>query len=119
MKIHENEADMQVAALKVLLELTNQNETKFTQHDKKFIAELMRKHITTVDIQILGCRLLAVLASDGKSKFQIFCWYFSYSCVCAVFISTQSQIFEVNYFIKDFKRINSREFLNNSNKIKL
>jgi len=72
MKIHKNEADLQVGALKVILEMTNENETKFSQNDKQFIAELMRKHISKADIQILGCRLLAVLATDAGEKDVIF-----------------------------------------------
>ena len=79
MKIHENEVDILIGALEVILEMTNENETKFTQNDKQFIAELMRKHISKADIQILGCRLLAVLATDGKRILILNCMFLFFS----------------------------------------
>ena len=37
----------------------------FVNLGKKTVAELMRKHIAKVNVQIMGCRLLAVLATEG------------------------------------------------------
>ena len=68
MKNNEKDADMQVDAFKVLLEMNSKKVAQFSQADKKLLAELMRKHISRADVQIFGCRLLAILATDGKCK---------------------------------------------------
>ena len=60
--------ESQLDALKVLLKMASkEDELQFSQNDKKFLAESMRKHISKVEIQILTCGLFAMLATNGKN----------------------------------------------------
>ena len=65
MKTNEGDSDCQLSGLKTLLDMTSDQNEKFTDSAKRTVAEMMRKHIAIPDLQILACRLLAVLATKG------------------------------------------------------
>lgn len=64
MKANEADPDCQLSALKILLDMASEKQ-KMTDSAKRTVAELMRKHIAKLDLQIVACRLLAVLAAEG------------------------------------------------------
>lgn len=65
--LKENEACVQSLSkgMKELMEFVKKNVT-ISNGGKKLLGELMRKQISSVDIQILCCRLFAALATKGK-----------------------------------------------------
>ncbi|XP_066913740.1 serine/threonine kinase-like domain-containing protein STKLD1 [Clytia hemisphaerica] len=67
MEKNSNDPNSLFNALKTLLEYPSE-ELKLSQDAKRLVSELMRKHITKVNIQILACRLLAVLATEAHEE---------------------------------------------------
>ena len=65
MKENEASSVCQNNALKALQELVKTGK-KISGDSKKLVAMMMRKHIAKEDVQTAACRLLAVLATDGK-----------------------------------------------------
>lgn len=75
MRENTSNPQSQIAALEFLIDMLHERPKQtFTEADKLSLGELMRKHIGNIDVQVLSCKLLTMIAAaaDGKEDDVLF-----------------------------------------------